>query len=427
MSSCLRPWCRSALFLCLLSCGNAVSSAQPLTSGTLDSDAATAYFLAHSPHVRALRATGQIAEAGVTTAGTRPNPTFAYELESLPGRGGVQASTQQAFKLSQPLLLGGKLAARRESARREVTRSAAEVEQQVFVRTVDFRRRFFETLSAALTAESLSESLAAIRKVQGLVERRLREGLAARYDFLRLRAEAGQLEGQQRGAELDLAGQRTLLAGLMGFTSAAAMPLPTGELEPPGLGPEALGPLEDHPELVELECDLALARSRLRLARCEAAPQVSVFGGSLTFDQGPDQRGFTAGLSVDLPLSDRRQGERQEASARMAALELKRASLALALKSRRQACLSVYEGEHRRVHEFREHFIGTLDEVLRTVSASYAEGRHSLIDLLDGLRLHRESRLTYLRQVAAARKAFLELEEACGHLLPESARPSGPR
>lgn len=394
---------------------------------TLEAGTATSRFLAENAVVKALRARTRIAEAKLVAARTRPNPTFGYELEALPGRSGVQGSRQQAFKLSQPILLGGKLGARLEAARGELARSAAEIEAEIFGKTLDFRREFFRALAAHANVQTLREGLDRLRKLERILQRRTKEGVSSRYDLLRLTAEAAQLESQQQGSELELARHQALLSGLLGYPSSGPTPAVTGQLEPPPLlAADVQGPLR-HPELLQLDRELDLARAELGLARKEARPDLSVFGGSLTFDQGGDQHGFTAGLAIELPITDRRQGQRAEARARIAALEQQRDATAQELETRLRAAWTAYEGEHRRVHDFREKSVEVLDQVLQTVSASYAEGQHSLLELLDGHRLHREARLAYLRQVEAARMAFVELEQASGHLIHEPATPARTR
>jgi len=105
----------SLLPAALVLASSANSVAAPPTP--LDPDTATARFLAENPIVQALRAKPRIAEAKLTSARIRPNPTVSYELESLPGQPGVEGSRQHAFKIGQTILLDQLLHLRCKSGR----------------------------------------------------------------------------------------------------------------------------------------------------------------------------------------------------------------------------------------------------------------------------------------------------------------------
>ncbi|MBI2942833.1 MAG: TolC family protein [Candidatus Wallbacteria bacterium] len=382
----------------------------------LDLEAATARFQTESPKALALRARVELARAGQAGARVRPNPTLAVEVEALPDKAGVVGSRQDTVKLSHPILAPGKLGARLATAQAELTSSQASVDKELFALVIGLRRQFFRALAASQVLEAQQASAKRLESLRSRLAKREQEGFASKYDVMRLAAEAGQLDLQLKAAAIELARQTTLLAGVLGLSQAEPLEL-QGPLEPPEVDRPPDDSLARHPDQVELERGKDVARAQLEQAHREARPDFAVFGGSLDYDQSVTQRGFTVGLAIDLPIHDRGQREKAEARARLGVAEREQSALATGLLARLHAAWNAYEAERARLGAARVELLERPEQILSTLSASYAEGEHGLLELLDAYRLERESRLGYIRQAETARAAFIDLEEASGRLL----------
>ncbi len=411
--------CFLPLALCLLPArgwaGENRSPAKPAPS-SLDSSTAIRWFLGRSPQIKAIRTSVAIAETRRAEASIRPNPELAYDIESLPGTPGALAARQETIKLVHPILWPGKIDARRAEANREVASAKADVLAREFELVIDFQRLFFETLTHQYGVKARQEGLNRLEEVLTKLRARHDEGLASSYDLSRLEAERGQIDAGLGLARIALEKNRFLLKGRLGLKSSATLPPLSGDLEPRAAEEPEPGDVQKHPRVRILDRRIELAQSSLNRAERDGKPDLSLFGGKLDFEQGPTQNGFVAGIVVELPIHDQNQGEKASARAQQASLEMQRKALLKELETDLEAAKAAYEQRRDQLEAQRRTFLKRPAALLVTITASFTEGSHGLLELLDAYRLSRQSRLSYIDHASAVRKAWLDLQAATGHL-----------
>lgn len=383
-----------------------------------------------SPDLRAAREAVTAAAGRARQARAWPNPALSYGREQTSASGAT--SSQNVVALEQRLEIGGIRGARADAAdlrhAAAAARLAAAEAQLVFETT-----RAYALALAADRRAALAEAAAnAFNRAAAVSERRLAAGDIAGYAHRRLRLEVARYATVRAEALLGRRSARLALASLVSesadsavdfefvladsLPSRASMPSfapPQGEQTPEheqlSLTRTALGARAD---LRALELEAAAARAETRLAGHERWPAPAVtFGFKSERAAGaPEQaNGFTAGLSIPLPLWDRRRGAivatDADARRRMADADLHRRRIV-------REVVEAYD-EFRTLDTQLTALGPELDVAARAamnaVQVAYAEGEITLVEWLDAVRAYyeTESGFATLRAEALIRRAAL--------------------
>jgi cobalt-zinc-cadmium efflux system outer membrane protein len=166
-----------------------------------------------------------------------------------------------------------------------------------------------------------------------------------------------------------------------------------------------------NPELAQFEAERRRAVARVDLEQRLRTPQVSLRAG---FDQEPDQSRWRVGISVPLPLLNRREGQIREAIAEAAFSQAQ-------FDVRRQALLAeldqAYTGfalARQQVQAFEGGLLRQAQQSLRVAEAAYRFGERGIIEYLDAQRTLRLVRQDYANALFEARYALIELERLIG-------------
>lgn len=407
----------------------AVSSAQ-LTLSTAQAAARQA-----SPELRSAREAVAAATGRARQAEAFANPTLSYGREQTSRAG--QTNSQNVAQLDQPFEVGGQRAARRDAAR--FRRDAAEARLAWTTAQLDFdvARAFARAIAADQRARIAEQTAGSFTDAQRVSERRLAAGDVAGYVVRRLQLEAARYAAQRAAAALDRRSTRVALASLMGVASASAdsLTLPT-DIQGSSSEPAALPSLDSLLVLSErarsdvraatLDAEAVAAESRLAARERVPTPTFSLgYKGEKVADtvrgSSLDYGGFVAGISVPLPLFDRRAGATEaatadarralaetEAARRRAAREVTDALDALRAAETQRAALAPHLGEGARI-------------ALRAVQTSYTEGEITLAEWLDAVRAYQDAESTYVTLQAEVAVARAALVRAIGDPLPTTS------
>ena len=377
-----------------------------------------------SPELRAAREAAAAATGRERQAGAFANPTFAYGREQTSRAG--QTNSQNVAQLEQPVEVGGQRAARRDAAR--LRRAAAEARLAWAAAHLDFEvaRVFTRAIAADRRARIAEQTVGSFTDAQRVSERRLAAGDVAGYVVRRLQLETARYAALRAAAALERRSTRVALTSLMGIPSASAdsLTLPI-DVEAPSSDPAAFPSLDSLLVVSErarsdvraatLEAEAVAAESRLAARERVPTPTFSLgYKGESVADTARGSSvgygGLVAGISVPLPLYDRRAGAVEaatadarralaetEATRRRAAREVTDALDALHAAETQRRALAPHLGESARI-------------AIRAVQTSYAEGEITLAEWLDAVRAYQDAESTYVSlraEVAVARAALV--------------------
>ncbi len=256
-------------------------------------------------------------------AGLPPDPTLGYSAEHI--RGGSYNGGEQGAFFSQTFVLGRKLALRRDIFRAEGRSNQIALEiQQARIRN-DVASAFIDTL-ATQTSVALHDRLLQVALDTAANTHELaRIGQADASDILTSEIAAEQAKIDFTDSQRMFLAHFARLATLSGQSSMPPHPL-TGPLTtPPDLDPETLVTRDaaETPERKRAEANVSVAEARLRSAKREPVPNLTVKAGEWysgeTLGATNKEAGWMsfAEAGINLPLWNRNQGNVAAAEAEL--------------------------------------------------------------------------------------------------------------
>lgn len=387
-----------------------------------------------SPDVRAAREGVAAAAARARQAGAYPNPVLSYAREQTSSSG--QSNSQNLLGVEQRVELGPARSARAAAARgrHEIAMARLQyVEAQLDFGTV---RAYVLAAAAGRRAILVDQVASAFAQAVGVSERRLVAGDVSGYAHRRIRLEAARYAVLRAEAQLERRAAFLLLAT---FVSAAADSIPPSEFEltdslptvvrwqttaaiaaqggtPANRAVDSLVRLalraRADVRAQDLEMMVARAEAQLVVAERVPAPAVSLgFKNERVAGVPGTANGFTAGISLPIPLWDRRAGAVAAANADLT----QRAAEAEAYRRRVvREVVEAFDGYAvlaAQLDALRPQLGPESANALRAVQVAYSEGEITLVEWLDAVRAYQEVESSYitLRAEAVIRRAALAL------------------
>lgn len=269
------------------------------------------------------RAGVKVAEAGVITAGARPNPSISV----VPG---VSSSPESLWIFSItpsfPIETAGKRGYRIRAAERSTDVAWLQLAETAWGVRARLRTAFLDFLLARDDLDQLRSEEQVRTEVVSLLERRFELGDIPRPDLDTAQIDLSNIRIALRTGEGQVAQAHAALASAIG--------IPVSALD----GPELVWPTFDQPpsksslspdviqrtavlnrlDIQRSLLEYAVAEASLRLEIAKQYPDLQI-GPGYDFDEGHNK--FSLGLSLTLPIFNRNQGPIAEAEARRKQVE----------------------------------------------------------------------------------------------------------
>lgn len=334
---------------------------------------------ARSPAIVAAQADLVAAEARVRQAGVRSNPELSFEVENFAGTGELRGlrSTEATLAVNQRLDLGGRRSARVGAAQAELT-----VQQlRLAIAQADLSQQVREQFARAATARDrlsqATENVERARRFARIAQILVDAGRDPPLRALRARSALAQAEAEREAAQADELAARSSLAALFGVHEPITEV--TGDLL--DLTPQLVNPENSlEVRLADAERLAAEAVLRQQLAERRLDPAVGV-GVRHVRESG--DFGLVAGVSMPLQVFDRNRGNIDAARAGVAAAQSRRATAVAGVTARARNAIGSVQAAQRRVDALEKTALPEASEALRLATLSYAEGRATLLELLD--------------------------------------------
>jgi cobalt-zinc-cadmium efflux system outer membrane protein len=383
-----------------------------------------------------------IAEGRLIQAGLRPNPTLDSEYGSARFLGGSAENTLDVG-VTQVFETAGKRLKRVEVARKERDQVRAEVLAFERQTAADMRAAYARALAAGRQLDALENLIAASNELVRITNERLKQGDVAPLELNLVKVETDRLRTQvintRADLETELISLRTL-AGLEQTEPLIIAPLPE---RPPRLD-LAVNELTDmalreRADLRAAQLGVEAARARINLARSLATPNVA---GSVRYSREkritdlPEVLGvgpvaqtdnvLRFGVSVDIPIFNRNQGEIAAATGERLQVERQRDFLEATVRRDVALAYKRYRAAAETLVIYATQIIPNAEQNLRMVRAAYTLGEFSIFDVLSEQKRLIESETGYNEALASYYGALAELERALGTMIPASAFASIP-
>lgn len=409
--------------------GTAMGAERFDPSNGLSEAEVVAVALTLNPQLRAARLEVGEAEALLIGAGAWPNPEAGLSVRGgVVGPSGLAADAEVLLEL----LRGGERSLRRDAARAKAEEVRATVLAEEVRVVAEVRTQRVAVLAAEQAAALLAEESALRGRALELVRQRRQIGEGTELDVATAELEAAESRHDLRKAEADVEQERRGLNRLMGLPPGYPLwleesgkpmrltvyaDLPDDELD------RRL--LAGRPELAAVEAQYRRAEKELELAVLGQYPRLKV-GPSYEKEVEKNQS-LGLGLSLELPLFYRNQGEVAEKAARR---DRARAEYAAALHRLRASAL----GAAASLRRAREVVEAQEKEVLPLVKrgrelfeGAYKARELSVLDWVAAEQRSLRARREYLDSLARYAKALVELESVTGVPLARPAPGPAPR
>lgn len=363
---------------------------------------------ARSPAIIAAQAKVQAAQARVRQAGVRPNPELSVQVENFGGTGQISGvrSAETTIAVNQSLELGGRRRARVGAASADL---AAE-QLRLAIARADLaqavREQFAKAVSASERLRIATDNDAVAREIARVTSILVKEGREAPLRAIRARSAAAQATAELEAARAEEEASRNTFASLFGAT-APPKDLQGGLLD---LLPHQVNP--------EQGLDVRLADAERLRAEAEVAQESSAarlnpaVGLGVRHMQDTGDVGLVGGVSMTLPLFDRNKGNIAAARADLRAAEANLASVAASARVRARNAITNVEAAGERVAALENSAVPEAAEGLRLAQLSYAEGRATLLELLDAQNAYRDVQAALVEARLAQALATAELGRA---------------
>lgn len=267
----------------------------------------------HQPSLMEARSAVGQAQAQARQVALPPNATVGYSGEHI--RGGSYHGGEEGAFVSQEIVLGGKLGARRDAMLAEGRAREFRVEVQRARIHNDVAQRFYDTVRAQTEVTLRDRMLQQAMDAETNAHELMRVGQADAADVLKaeIAVEEAKIEfaASQRGFLASFA----RLAATAGQSSMVAAPVAGRLTDPPAVDVASMsGRVDGSPAVQQARAEVAAAEARLRAAKREVVPNVSVTAGEWYSGERLEGTQRAAGwmgfaqAGVQLPLWNRNQG-----------------------------------------------------------------------------------------------------------------------
>jgi cobalt-zinc-cadmium efflux system outer membrane protein len=364
-----------------------------------------------SPQIQAARADIAGAQAGIVTAKAYPNPTAdflgGHQYRRLPD---AAPGSLQHYGFSLPLDLPNKRKARMAVASLGRASSQLALEDtQLHVRAM-VKQAFYEVLRRKEQVTLADQNLQLVDDLRRRIDVKVNVGEAGRLELTRAEAELATARAALRSAHLRYVTAVSALRAAVGAPMSENITV-DGQLAPrvelPGLENLQKTVMVNHPVLKQANVEVERAQAELRNQRAQRVPEPSVVG---YYERQPDLGFFQLGVSIPLPLWNRRQGPIAEAQAEINHAQATRDGLRLRLTTDLESAYGEYQVADEQVRSFQTGALREAQSALTGAEAAYKAGERGIIDVLDAQRVLRSVRLEYLNAQFDREAALIDLE-----------------
>lgn len=396
---------RCLAFATLVACVPPAAAAE-----ALDLREVLRYVESASPELAAATQQRAGAQAETITARAYPNPDLDIGGGPWRSRIGAATGTASSIGVSQLIELPSVRGARAETSEAGLAAASAHLEAVRLAVGYQARAAFFEVLRRQEEARLAADTVKLLADIREKVNVRVNVGEAPRFELVRAEAEALAAQNAAASAALRVDEARAVLRRIGGnalpsvFSARGSLPLLPDAPPFEVLVPQVLGA---HPLLKVAMAEQDRARSRLELEQSLRNPQPTLRAIGST---DPESRQAMLGVSIPLPLWNRREGPIAQARAGIgqaaAQADAQRAQLLRELDSA-YARLGVSQ---RQISTFENGLLRSAEAGLRVAEAAYRAGERSFLEVLDAQRTLRAVRGDYNNARFDRNAAWLDIE-----------------
>ncbi|MEQ6341867.1 MAG: TolC family protein [Gammaproteobacteria bacterium] len=405
---CLRTWIGATLILAALAASANLSAAEPpsLTLQTIMQLAEQ-----NNPGLQASRDQLDIARGVRRTAQAYPNPDVEIGMgPSRTRQSQGQSGQNKIIGLSQPIEYPSVRETRIRGAEAGITATEAGFQSARINFLAQIKNSFYDILRRQDELQVAQENFNLLGQVRDRVKLRVNIGESPRYELVKAEAELLGAAKNLESAALRVDQAKDSLRNLIGPVLPEDFEV-TGSLQAgqpvPSLDTLRQELMVRSPDVAQSRAREEQARARLELERRLRMPQITVKG---IVEDDPDLRNWRIGVSLPLPLWNRREGQIAEAAASLRQTQSLLGQQRLTLLREMEATYSNYLIANQQVAAFEGGLLKEAESAVKVAEAAYRFGERGILDYLDALRVFRAVRQDFLAARYELQTALIQIE-----------------
>jgi len=400
--------------------------APPQPTGDLKLTDALSLALTHSPRLAAYSTDIRVAEARGMQAARWPNPELGVEVENFGGSGRFSGidSAETTVSLAQTFPLGGDIARRREVAQARTRLANWQYESARLAVLLEATQRFVDALAADRRLELSERELELARATQKLTIQRVEAGDISPVEKARVVVPVITAEVALERARRERAAAYRRVAATWGNRTVTFDRL-VGDMEhlDPLPSVDALVDLiNENPQVARWAAEISERLAEQRLAEAEAVPDLTGRIG-LKHDNADDDVGLVVGLSLPLPIFDRRRSDILAARLGASAARQRQRDAELRLEAMLSEAYAQLAGSHDEATALKARALPAATDAYNATRRAFEEGKLPFLDVLDAQRTLFDLQSRYINALANYHTAAAEIEALIGRRLTDLNQP----
>jgi len=406
------------LFLGLLLLSLESHPVQAVESLTVEQAIKTA--LERNPDVLAVRQEVEVARGRTVKALllNRFNPSVRGRVWNRNNPGTGNETDSQVF-LSQEVEIAGQRGLRREEATRNVTRIEAQINDRERLITAQVKRTFYQALTLKKRLELRKEIEKLNRRIRDASQARFKAGVAPIMESNLAEIRYGQSRKETLTTQAAFQAALLDLHRLLGWEPERSFEL-AGHLRN---SPKSF-PLSDllrraqrqRPDLLAAKREVAQVKAAMELTRRLIVPNPTFQGFYNTETEGPGgaSKIVGGGISIPLPLFDRKQGELVTQGGELNRSRYQVVAVTRNIEREVETAFHAYEAARQSVEVFEAEVLDRIEANFRFIEIAYREGKIGLLQLIVVQDDLMNAQLSYVDSLGQFRTAEANLGQAVG-------------
>jgi len=388
----------------------------PTAKRSITVDEAVEIFMRQNLQLVAARYDIETADAEKLTARLRPNPQLTFGLADLPInlRGPLIKEQTYDYGISRPIELGGKRSKRIETANANSDVARGQFQMVVWQLTNDLKRKFYTVVLNQSLLNLARENQTTFAEIVKHTSELVNAGEISGLDLERIEVEKLKFDTDLANAERDYeVALRDLRFALGGDYRAMDVEV-TGSIdyEPHQFSHDELLDLAfaARPDLKAAKLSEHAADANIRLQNAQRIPDLTLGGGVEQVPTGTSS--YTFGVGIELPVSNRNQGERAKALIEKKKAQNQEQLLTNQVMSDVDKALVAFEKQEHRVDLYRTGVITKVNDIQNKTQIALQAGESSTLELLDAIRTRRDTLSSFYQTLFDYQMSLLDLELA---------------
>jgi cobalt-zinc-cadmium efflux system outer membrane protein len=286
------------------------------------------------------------------------------------------------------------------------------VERQLSFQT---EQAFINVLFAKSSLDLARENLSSFSNVVDVNRERLRAGDLAEADFYKISLQQLQFEQDVSSAEIALVQSKAAMRQSVGFEVLEEEFDVDGDLAYTkytitidDLKRDALAA---RPDLLAAQSSVKLARDTQALAYSNRARDLT---GEVEYDRAGPFNGLGFGLSIELPIHDRNQGNIAHSQVAIRQADEIEAAARTSVLTDVVTAYAAFQTSEKVVSLYQSGYLDQARQSLEITTYVYQQGSGTLLDLLDAERTYRATQLAFRQALAAYMTAAQQINLVVG-------------